>query len=181
MTCIVLHCIELHLIRLYLPLECYQSELTLCISYHVVFSDIILFYYFPISPSHSALLFSQSHLFSFQLFTFSSVLLSSLHFRFFLSHHHSLINININMCFFNILGEGDNIHIKRCFVRGDEEEISDLVEGTYTYISIYSISSHSALISHTVHIMLLAWASSFLSSFSSSFFSSFNPLSLPYH
>jgi hypothetical protein len=26
-------------------------------------------------------------------------------------------------------GEGDNIHIKRCFVRGDEEEISDLVEG----------------------------------------------------
>ena len=27
-------------------------------------------------------------------------------------------------------GEGDNIHIKRCFVRGDEEEISDLVEGT---------------------------------------------------
>ena len=29
-------------------------------------------------------------------------------------------------------GEGDNIHIKRCFVRGDEEEISDLVEGEYS-------------------------------------------------
>ena len=29
-------------------------------------------------------------------------------------------------------GEGDNIHIKRCFVRGDEEEISDLVEGIDT-------------------------------------------------
>ena len=30
--------------------------------------------------------------------------------------------------FIFVLGEGDNIHIKRCFVRGDEDEISDLVE-----------------------------------------------------
>ena len=32
-------------------------------------------------------------------------------------------------CLHALIGEGDNIHIKRCFVRGDEEEISDLVEG----------------------------------------------------
>jgi hypothetical protein len=40
---------------------------------------------------------------------------------------------------FLVSGEGDNIHIKRCFVRGDEDEISDLVEEwryVYEYICV---------------------------------------------
>jgi hypothetical protein len=48
-------------------------------------------------------------------------------------------------------GEGDNIHIKRCFVRGDEEEISDLVEGMYSNSKERILGRHRNIInSHTL-------------------------------
>mmetsp|Transcript_1065 Transcript_1065/g.1187 ORF Transcript_1065/g.1187 Transcript_1065/m.1187 type:complete len:888 (-) Transcript_1065:21-2684(-) len=42
---------------------------------------------------------------------------------------------------FLVSGEGDNIHIKRCFVRGDEDEISDLVEEWRALIATFLLDS----------------------------------------
>ena len=42
---------------------------------------------------------------------------------------------------FLMSGEGDNIIVKRCFVRGDEEEISDLVEEWRTVIAKFLMDS----------------------------------------